>query len=94
MVQRLEPGSGFEFSLGGFCGGFFFAFHVFVLDGIEDVAAGLALDIFCVFIAGDDAHDGVFAGSKHGECGPAGPVGCDFAVPPARCQSGKSLRLA
>ena len=40
--------------------------HVFVLNGIEDVAAGLALDELGVFGAGDDFHDGVFARGSHG----------------------------
>lgn len=51
---------------GGFLGGFLFAFHVFVLDGVEDIAAGLALDVLGVFVPGDDANDSVFARRKHG----------------------------
>ena len=53
---------------GGFRGGFFFALHILVLDGVEDIATGLALNVLGVFIAGDDAHNGVFAGGRHGEC--------------------------
>ncbi len=67
MRLRVRRDSDFGVRLSGLRGGFFFALHVFVLDGIEDVAAGLALDILCVFSAGDDAHNGVFAGSEHWE---------------------------
>ncbi len=44
----------------------FFDEHVVVLDGIENLAAGLALDEFRVFRSGDDLDDGVFAGGSHG----------------------------
>ena len=77
----------FEIHLGGFLRGFLFALHVFVFDGVEDIATGLALDIFGVFIPGDDADNGVFAGREHGEC-VAGeePDGCDFVLPGVWCQ--------
>ena len=63
--QKARRRSGVGFGLGGFCGCFFFPFHIFVLDGVEDVAACLALDELGVFCAGDDTNNGVFAGVEH-----------------------------
>lgn len=65
MTQPVDP-LPVGVDAGGFGGGFFFTFHVFVLDGVEDLATGLALDELGIFGAGDDANYGVFAGDRHG----------------------------
>ncbi len=90
-VQGKGQESAVVICFGGLERGFFFALHVFVLDGVEDVAAALALDILGVFIAGDDAHNGVFAGGEHGGkfSDRRGPDASDSAATPALCQSRK-----
>ena len=67
----------------------FFALHILVLDGVEDLAARLALDELCIFVAGDDTDDGVFAGGSHRVGSRDGPVALDSAVPPVPCQCRK-----
>ena len=63
MHKAGDCGLGLEIRLFGQI--FFFDGHVHILCGIKDFAAGLAFYEFCVFLAGDDFDDGMFAGDGH-----------------------------
>jgi hypothetical protein len=43
----------------------FFDFHVMKLFRIKDIATFQALDVFCVFVPGDNSNPWVFAGGNH-----------------------------
>jgi len=67
-------------------GGFFFDGDVAVFRRIEDFSALLTLNKFCVFLAGDDFDNGMFAGGGH--LGSKNVNGMDFARPQTPCQPG------
>ena len=67
-------------------GGFFFDGDIAVLGRIEDFPALLTLNKFCVFLAGDDFDNGMFAGCGH--LGGENMNGMDFARPQTPCQPG------
>jgi len=71
---------------GRFEGFFFLDSDVAKLSGIKYFSALLALNKFCVFLAGDDLDDGMFALSCH--LGEELANGMDFAPLRRACQLG------